>query len=253
MKAQVAQLVEQLAFNQLVLGSNPSLRISLCPSHLREEIPPGSPKIFERKDTDGDGKISREEHEAKPGQPNGQAKEKTARPIRGHPSPKTIEGTETLTIRQTWHRPSDTYDQRRVGGAQLRGGSPPWVIPDYGNIYFGARVPKDSSGAKAGYPTGKLFDQNLIGRWIHYGFTYDRAAASVAHFVNGKEVSREKLTYDQPLTIGAAAIGNWGLTPAHITEELGVQHLIGRIDDLSLWKVALTTQEMAKTYEATRP
>lgn len=131
-------------------------------------------------------------------------------------------------------------------------GYPHWQIAATGQLRLGLRVAAPDGALKAtGYGSTELFQPRRIGVWTFVATTYDNRAGKVLHFLNGKEVSAEPIVSEQTLQIGKADIGNWSLPIA--SDPKPVRNFVGRIDEMTLWKVALSESELLEIYENTRP
>lgn len=131
-------------------------------------------------------------------------------------------------------------------------GRPHWQISPDGELRLGLRVPSTSKQLKAtGYGSPVLFKPREIGVWNFIATVYDRREGMVRHFLNGREVSAEKIQFDQALQIGSADIGNWGIP--FEKDNHPVRNFIGRMDEMTLWKVALKGEELLRMYQKTRP
>lgn len=131
-------------------------------------------------------------------------------------------------------------------------GYPHWQIAATGQLRLGLRVAAPDGALKGtGYASPELFQPHRIGVWTFVATTYDNRAGKVRHFLNGKEVSAEPMVSEQTLQIGKADIGNWSLPIA--SDPKPVRNFVGRIDEMTLWKVALSESELLEIYENTRP
>lgn len=131
-------------------------------------------------------------------------------------------------------------------------GRPHWQISPDGELRLGLRVPSASDNLKAtGYGSPVLFKPREIGVWNFVATVYDRHEGMVRHFLNGREVFAEKIQFDQALQIGSADIGNWGIP--FEKDKHPVRNFIGRMDEITLWKVAMKGDELLRIYEVTRP
>ncbi len=94
----------------------------------KDEVPPGPRKIFDRKDTNGDGKISMQEHLGRGGQPERPERpEKPGRPTGGG-------GDAAFTIEQTWAQEPDGFERPVYVHGKTSGsrGSVPVIIDFHG-------------------------------------------------------------------------------------------------------------------------
>ena len=121
-----------------------------------------------------------------------------------------------------------------------------WQIGPDGELRIGSRVPLQDRRRQTSYASPEVFTPRQVGVWNFVCSTYDRNTKTVAHWFNGQRVFTKPLEMDQPLRIGIAEIGNWGvpLKP----ERRAIRNFIGRMDELTIWNVALTGEEIAEIY-----
>ena len=131
-------------------------------------------------------------------------------------------------------------------------GHPHWQIAPPGDLRLGLRSPPAGpERATVNYNAAGAFGPAQIGVWCFVAVVYDRQAGKVSHFMNGRLVSSTTLRYDQSLQIGSAEIGNWGRALGK--NPAPVRNFIGRMDELTLWKVALTSSEIAAMHGEYHP
>ena len=127
-----------------------------------------------------------------------------------------------------------------------------WQLNENGNLRLGVRKPSARvKGSGTGYGSPVLMTPRQLGAWCFLCTVYDRDSGTVRHYYNGREVSSDEIVFDQPLQFGACDLGNW--TQALPKTRYPVRNLIGRIDDLTIWKVALTGDEIRRMFLRTRP
>ena len=149
-------------------------------------------------------------------------------------------------------------------GDGYENGEPHWQIQDDGRLMLSVMVddtyvyPKNPNKNAAGlatiYFSDPIWDQSMSGEWMHIVSTFDPAERSVAHFVNGKEISREpieKKFFIDKLRIGNGEIGNWGL-PHREDPVFAIRNLNGRMDEFAIFKAALEPDEVRELYERSR-
>jgi hypothetical protein len=131
-------------------------------------------------------------------------------------------------------------------------GHPHWQIAPTGELRLGLRIPSLSKRMMAtGYGSPVLFTPRQMGVWSFVATVYDRAENTVLHYFNGREVSSEKIQFDQALQFGPADIGNWGVPFGK--DRHPVRNFVGRMDELTLWNSALKGDELQEIYRQTRP
>ena len=121
-----------------------------------------------------------------------------------------------------------------------------WQIGPEGELRIGSRVPLENRRRQTSYASPAVFVPRQVGVWNFVCSTYDRNTKTVAHWFNGKRVFTKPLEMDQPIRIGSAEIGNWGvpLKP----ERRAIRNFIGRMDEFTIWNVALKGEEIADIY-----
>jgi hypothetical protein len=122
-----------------------------------------------------------------------------------------------------------------------------WQIGDRGELRFGMRIERGGQEVGHGYGAREVFLPRQIGVWSFVCASYDRDAGQVKQYFNGRRISEHDIVYDQPLQIGRADIGNWSKHAGPI------RNFVGRIDGLTIWKVALSDDEIGEMYRHTRP
>lgn len=159
---------------------------------------------------------------------------------------------DSLTL-AAWIR-VDALDNRLQGLLLTDGyveGRPHWQITSEGSVRFGVRLP-DLNGKlnSSGYGTPAIFTKDRMGVWTFVTTVYDRTGMSVKHYVDGRRVCEHAMAFDQPLTIGAADIGNWG-APFDYKQQ-PIRNFNGRIDEMMILSSALSEIEVNTLYQAGR-
>lgn len=145
-------------------------------------------------------------------------------------------------------------------GDDYNTGEPHWQIREDGKLMLSVMVddtqpPPDHSarGLHRVYYSPSFWQESMSGKWLHLASTYDPVKREVAHFINGKELSRERIPdkfHISTLRIGAAEIGSWGLPFKANDAQFAVRNLNGRMDELAIFKAALTAEEVKAMYDA---
>ncbi|GIW97358.1 MAG: hypothetical protein KatS3mg111_0691 [Pirellulaceae bacterium] len=149
-------------------------------------------------------------------------------------------------------------------------GEPHWQVRDDGRLMFSVmvddsqkieffnerdqRVVRDA-GLHRVYFTEPILDVSLQGKWLHLAASYDPTNRIVRQFVNGKIVSEHTIEPKflvRQLRIGNAEIGNWG-QPFRKTSWFAIRNLHGAIDELAIYGAALSPEEIAAIFEASKP
>lgn len=155
-------------------------------------------------------------------------------------------------------------------GDGYENGEPHWQIRDDGRLMFSVMVddskevihrtpfdeqPVKGAGLHRVYYSEPFWDISKSGQWFHIVAVYDPVGREVVQFVNGEELSREKIIdrfHISTLKIGPAEIGNWG-QPFRKTPWFAVRNLNGTIDELAIFNAALNSDEVQNLYEQGRP
>ena len=75
----------------------------------------------------------------------------------------------------------------------------------------------------------------------------------VRHYLNGKEVSKHVFDYGRTLQIGVGDIGNWSV-PAKMLRGPGPpRNFVGAMDEMTIWNVTLSPDEIHDIYQQHRP
>ncbi|MDF1816635.1 MAG: hypothetical protein P1V20_30815 [Verrucomicrobiales bacterium] len=134
-----------------------------------------------------------------------------------------------------------------------------WQVSREGNLRLGLRLPRSVHTRKkqqpkaSGYGSPALFGPRRIGTWNFVCTVYDRNSGTVSHYLNGREVSKERLLFDQPIELGATEIGNWGMPYQQNNRKYEIRNFVGRFDTVTVWRTALDSEEIRRIYLETRP
>ncbi|QDT12827.1 LamG-like jellyroll fold domain-containing protein [Stieleria marina] len=135
-------------------------------------------------------------------------------------------------------------------------GEPHWQILDTGQLFFSVRAAESVSGPEHKKVLSPPFwNPSLSGRWLHLATTYDVDAKQTIHYLNGKQIHQETIPDFQLVEttrIGMASIGNWSM-PTKEDDHFAVRNLNGSLDELAIFKAALSPEEIAQMYEHGRP
>lgn len=122
-------------------------------------------------------------------------------------------------------------------------GEPHWQLRDDGRLLLGIQAP---SGHVA-YDSEPILNIKHLGRWTHLATVYDSESARVTHYINGENVGELPITTDDfKLRFGETEIGNWG-TPMNYSPQK-IRNFNGQIDELTLFRKALTAKQIQSLY-----
>jgi hypothetical protein len=141
-------------------------------------------------------------------------------------------------------------------------GEPHWQIRNDGKMMLSVMVddtrPNPGSPNDAGfhrvYFSPPMWDISMSGQWLHLASVFDPAKREVSHYVNGERISRQIIEdrfHIKTLRIGNAEIGNWG-QPFREDPTFAIRNLNGRMDELAIFKVALSDGQIQRLYQESR-
>ncbi len=138
-------------------------------------------------------------------------------------------------------------------------GEPHWQILDTGQLFFSVRPTKNSlDRVEAEHKevlSPSFWDPTMSGKWLHLATTYDVDAKQTTHFLNGTPIHQEVIPDFQLVKttrIGMASIGNWSM-PTKEDDHFAIRNLNGSMDELAIFKAALSPAEIAEIYEHGKP
>ena len=85
---------------------------------------------------------------------------------------------------------------------------------------------------------------------MHLAAVYDGESGTVRYYHNGNAIGVFAVTPLVPLQIGDALIGNWSPAP-HSRNQ--IRNFNGRMDDLAIFREALTPGEIQELHRAGKP
>ena len=134
---------------------------------------------------------------------------------------------------------------------------PHWQIMDDGRLFFSvkARTATKSQSDKHVAYSPPIWTPALSGQWMQIATVYDSGAKTTTHYVNGAQVSQDRLPDDmivEKVRIGAASIGNWS-EPMRQDPHFAVRNLNGAIDEFAIFAAALSASEISAIYEQGKP
>jgi len=141
-------------------------------------------------------------------------------------------------------------------------GEPHWQIDDQGRMMLSImvddsrpnRTNKRGRGFHHIYFSPTMWDLSMSGQWLHLASTFDPSARKVSHFVNGALIHEEPITDEfliEQLRIGNGDIGNWS-QPFREDPTWAIRNLNGMIDELAIFKQALSNEEIVALFQNSR-
>jgi hypothetical protein len=142
-------------------------------------------------------------------------------------------------------------------------GEPHWQIENSGRLMISVMVDEDApnpnhengKGVHEIYYSPSIWDQSMSGKWVHLASVYDPANRQASHYVNGEQVSHQKIEdwfFIDKLRIGNAEIGNWGEPFRRNEPFFAIRNLNGRIDELTLLNAALSAEEVRELWQQSK-
>ena len=146
-------------------------------------------------------------------------------------------------------------------GDGYENGEPHWQIREDGKLMLSVMVDEDRPHPVSKdrrfhrlYYSPPIWDLSMSGRWLHLTSVYDTNQRLVSHFVDGEMVSREEIPDEylvKTLRIGNGEIGNWG-EPFREDPSWAIRNLNGRMDEIAIYKDALSKNEIAEIFARSR-
>lgn len=141
-------------------------------------------------------------------------------------------------------------------------GEPHWQIRNDGKMMLSVMVddtkPNPGAPNDAGfhrvYYSPPMWDISMSGQWLHLASVFDPATRAVSHYVNGERISQQVIEdrfLIKTLRIGNAEIGNWG-QPFREDPTFAIRNLNGRMDELAIFKAALSDEQIGQLYRDSR-
>lgn len=88
------------------------------------------------------------------------------------------------------------------------------------------------------------------GRWVLLTAVVDRTANESRQYADSSLVARMQFTLANSIRPGSCRLGSWKPLPGHEDE---LRDFRGRIDEVAMWRRALSADEVRKLYEAGKP
>jgi len=146
-------------------------------------------------------------------------------------------------------------------GDGYENGEPHWQIREDGRLMLSVMVDDQRMHPKYKesrfhwvYFSPSIWDLSMSGRWIHLASVFDPSGRQVSHYVDGRKVSSEEITDEflvKNLRIGNGEIGNWG-EPFKEDPNWAIRNLNGRMDEIAIYRAALSGKEIARIFELSR-
>ena len=167
----------------------------------------------------------------------------------------TIPGKFAQLTLMTWIR-LDALAKRRFQALLLtdehRQDHIHWQITLNGGLALGAGLKPGESNVKPQH-VPSVFDQQKLGVWSHVCSTFSQPEGMVRHYLNGKEVAEHLFDFGRPLQIGIGDIGNWSVPAKSPRRPRPPRNFVGAMDEMTIWNVALSAEEIREIYQQHRP
>ena len=140
-------------------------------------------------------------------------------------------------------------------------GEPHWQIREDGKLMLSVMVDDDrphpnwqQARFHRLYFSPPIWDLSMSGQWMHLASVFDPGGEMVSHYVDGEKVSGEAIPEEyfvDILRIGNGEIGNWG-EPFREDPSWAIRNLNGRMDEVAIYKAALSEEEIHRIYALSR-
>ena len=136
-----------------------------------------------------------------------------------------------------------------TNGWTARAGQFHWQLTRSGRMDFGINFGPGDSDCTV-YHSLPVLDSDDFGRWLHLAVVYDTAARQIEFYADGRLVNSKRTADDIELVAGPCELGNWY---ADSKDPFPVRNFQGRIDELMIFRRALTAGEVKTMYEEGKP
>lgn len=126
-------------------------------------------------------------------------------------------------------------------------GRPHWQINKRGQMILSIR---DRQGPE-NYKSAPVIDELMLGRWIHLATVYDPDQGFVKHYINGDLAGNHSILRPVTFHFGNTEIGNW--RNLRETTRTPIRVLNGRVDELILFRTAVSADEIRRIHEFGSP
>jgi ferric-dicitrate binding protein FerR (iron transport regulator) len=131
-----------------------------------------------------------------------------------------------------------------------------WQIRNDGKLMLSLKHREGETNSSRTYFSPVIWDRTLSGRWIHLATVFDTVSQTIVHYVNGEQVSHEKIDPERQFhttRIGAGEIGNWGLPLRADDPWFAIRNLNGAIDEFAIFSEALSASKIEMMYQIGKP
>ncbi|TWU44384.1 FecR protein [Novipirellula aureliae] len=160
---------------------------------------------------------------------------------------------DSLTI-MAWIRVDAAPDRQQslllTDGHEL--GRLHWQIRRDGALRLSVRTSESYGENAISCSSPPFLNPRRIGAWSFVCSVYDGPGREVRHYLDGDEISRHTIKEHQTVKIGLGDIGNWMGVPDQLNRSRPVRNFCGRIDEMTVWKVALDAEQISELYRDSR-
>lgn len=131
-----------------------------------------------------------------------------------------------------------------------------WQIRNDGKLMLSLKHREGEQNSSRTYFSPVIWDQTMSGRWVHLATVFDTKTQTITHYVNGEQVSHEKIEAERQFhttRIGAGEIGNWGLPFRADDPWFAIRNLNGAIDEFAIFSEALSAGKIEAMYQIGKP
>ena len=138
----------------------------------------------------------------------------------------------------------------------FQAGEAHWQIRNDGKLMLSLKHREGEKNSSRTYFSPVIWDLSMSGRWIHLASVFNTETQTVRHYVNGENVSDEKIDPERRFhttRIGAGEIGNWGLPFRPDDPWFAIRNLNGAIDEFAIFSEALSANRIKAMHNIGKP
>jgi hypothetical protein len=123
-----------------------------------------------------------------------------------------------------------------------------WLIRNDGVLGLTVIGPGAGNYQIVASPSVLALDQ--FGMWVHLAVVLDGGANRVLHYVNGRQVSEQRLKIAPPFRVGTAELGNWNPRGFPKADPFMIRNFSGAMDEFCLFRRPLSPVEIKALYSS---
>ncbi len=123
-----------------------------------------------------------------------------------------------------------------------------WQVATSGSSWLSTS--RDTQGRQPNLQSSAELAAGTLNQWRQLAVVYDLPSKKVAFYINGTAAGTGAVDVEHKLRIGMAQIGNWG---AEVLEPGKLRRLDGAMDELIIFRDALSAADIRALWESGRP